>query len=151
MTNHQSSGTTSAVDVVKLVVPHVADTGGVLTVTGQSEQHELVALAKMHPTTGTSPYVYEPRRELGAFSDFVVEEMGSANERVRNGEMEPEELSERLESLSRSLSDCRLSRLLKDVGRRRSASLDLAFAERSLAIGYGSSPSYGEERRNWDL
>src|SRR4051812_13926025 len=105
----------------------------------------------MDPTTGTAPYALRPSRELGALSDFAVEQLGDANERVRVGQMSADELLWQAERFSRSVPDAMFRDVLRDERRRRGASLDLAFVERSLAIGHESSPDYREKRRNLDL
>ena len=94
----------------------------------------------------------EKIRPLGAFSDFVVNELGKHNELIREGQMVPDVLFDKAEALiSQVPSPVFEGYLGDDVAGRRDAILDLVWVIRSLDIANQDSPEWKAQRDDSQL
>lgn len=89
----------------------------------------------------------EPIRPLGAFSDFICNDLGSYNDEIHQGTRSPSDLFRKLEDLMGEIPDSTFSDVASNDFPRRIAMVDLAFALRSLDVAYNSDPEF-EGRKN---
>jgi hypothetical protein len=89
-------------------------------------------------------------RPLGAFSDFVCDELGTQNQRVRQGSISAGELREVAESRAQLINLRGFPELLepaRQIG-RRVALLDLVWVLRSLDVAHLDDPHYRERKKD---
>jgi hypothetical protein len=116
-------------------------------------RHELAALAVLDPTAASPPYARRLNRPLGVFSDFVCERLGPLNEKVRTGDLSATDLFRTIDGLSTAVSTEAIGEVheVSNSDGRRTALLDLAFAERSLNVAFHDTSDYRGARNASDF
>lgn len=140
--------------------PVITDVGGIPRITpdkkighlkamdsGEPEIRSLMVLRELGSGREINPRV-EETRPLGAFSNFVCQELGIYNNDINQGKKAPKELFGRIESLVKEIPEETFTNLLGDgqTRDRRTALIDLVFALRSLDVAYKDDPSYDETK-----
>ena len=106
-------------------------------------------LARLRQPDATSTLPDRQVRPLGAFSDFVVNELGTFNQRIKEGLLLPGNLFHKAEELIGHIPEAVFQALLQDtrMQERRLALLDLVFVSRSLDIAFVGDGHYKEQKQ----
>lgn len=109
-------------------------------------------LSRAVPGTEYGGYVTRQERPLGQLSDYLCDQLGVTNEAIRTGEAAAERLLLDVDKALDALDVDLLGRLGTGApARRRLACLDLAWAERAVAIAFGGTADYRARRARTTL